>query len=284
MTINSDLESFFSDDWHINKVVKNPEKFRKQLQIGSNAFKYLSKAENIGDFTQVIGAGVLAGGATSVVHIASLGVLGQIGLAIGAISTPVGWITFAGAAGIAATYGAKRLFSSVKGEMVTEIPNFINTPLDVIGASICELILPILLKISYADGIFSKDERNTIESYFINKWGIDDLYIKSMIKEIEINISGFTFENLANTLKEVESTGDCNFATMSKEILLISKEVLSCDGIIHESELLEISKLEQALSSSNCKTKVTIQSTKDFGIKAVNSLKSSSSWIRKKLT
>jgi tellurite resistance protein len=284
MPIEDDLSDFFADSQRFNNVIKSPEKFRSQLQIGSDAFKYLSKAENIGNFTQIIGAGALAGTATSIVSTASLGVLGQIGLAVGVVSTPVGWIALAGAAGILTTYGAKRLFSSAKNEMVTEIPNFINTPLDVIGASICELILPILLKISYADDSFSENERSTIEDYFINKWGVDDLYIKKIIKDIETNIDSFSFDNLAAGLKEIESTGDCKFDTMSKEILSISNEVLMSDGASHKNEIIEIKKLEKALGAVNCETKfdkrIMIQSTKDLGAKAIDSVKTSGSWIQ----
>ena len=81
MPIEDELAEFFFED--IDCVVDNPEKFRSQLQIGSDAFKYLSSAENIGNFTQIAGAGTLVGAATSVGWFTSLGVLGKVGLGFG---------------------------------------------------------------------------------------------------------------------------------------------------------------------------------------------------------
>jgi len=284
MPIEDELAEFFFED--IDCVVDNPEKFRSQLQIGSDAFKYLSSAENIGNFTQIAGAGTLVGAATSVGWFTSLGVLGKVGLGFGLVGTPVGWIALASVAGVASTYGVKRLFDSIKNESVTEIPNFINTPLDAIGASICELILPILLKISYVDGNFCKDERNVIEIYFVNKWGINESYIKNMIKETVENIDDFSFDNLSIALKEIESTGDCKFDTMSKEILSISRDVLMADGDTHESEIIEFCKLELALnpvgSGRNFDISSLIDSTKDLGNKVIESAEDTGSWLSKK--
>ncbi len=286
MSIEDDLAGFFSEDLDVESVVDNPEKFRAQLKIGSDAFKYLSRAENVGDFTQIAGAGALAGAATSAGWFASLGVLGKVGLGFGLVGTPVGWIALAGVAGVASTYGVKCLFDSAKDASVTEIPKFINTPLDVIGASICELILPILLKISYADGSFCIKERNTIEKYFVEKWGINKSYIIGMISETEVNIDKFSFDNLSTALKEIESTGDCKFDIMSKEILSISKDVLMSDGVAHDSEVLEIKKLEEALSSKDCARRYDIdvltQATKNAGVHIIDSAEDAKLWASKK--
>ena len=96
MSLEKDLQDFYSEE--ISSVVEDSEKFRRKLNIGFDAFKYLSNAENLGSFITTLSTGVGAASLTYFGWMASIGTLGKFGLLIGVMSTPAGWRAAAGAA------------------------------------------------------------------------------------------------------------------------------------------------------------------------------------------
>jgi len=245
MAIETDLEEFFSRD--IPRVVEDPEKFRKKLNIGMDAFRYLSNAEKLGNFTTTIATGTGAASLAYLGWFASLGTLGQLGLVVGLVSTPAGWVTAAGAGGVVTVIVARKLFRTIKKEAVTELPNFINSPLDVLGASVCDLISPILLKIAHSDGKYSRHEQDRITCYFIDQWGINSGYVSGLLDIGDDAIRDINWNDLSESLIEIERTGDIKYDSMKNEIVRVAEEVMSCDGVIHPDEQSEISRLKEAL-------------------------------------
>lgn len=241
MSIADDLNGFYSAG--IANVVDDSDKFRKKLQIGGDAFRYLSNAENLGNFLTTIGGGAGLASLSYFGWYASMGVLSQIGLAVGLVSTPVGWFAAAGAGGVATVYGVRRIFRTIKKEAVTEVPNFINSPIDILADSICALICPILLKIAYADNDYSNHERDNIRNYFTMEWGINADYIDDLIRNCKSSLIDFNYEKLVPALKEIEKSGDIKYSTISNEIINISTIIISCDGHIHEDEKKELEKI-----------------------------------------
>lgn len=261
MTLENELESFF--DKSIESVVRDSERFRKKLNIGADAFQYLSNAENLGAFTTAITSGAGISGIAYAGWISSMGMLGQIGLAVGFISTPAGWIAAAGVLGTTTIFLTRWLFHSLKKGAVTEVPNFINSPLDILASSICDLICPILLKIAYADRNFCEQERTKILNYFISEWGINPDYVDSLLSYDESHLSEFNWDTLKKTLLSIEKSGDIKYASTAREIIFITEEVIRSDGTVHEYELRELKKLETALgkkSSLNTVPKNTVNS------------------------
>lgn len=246
MSLETELHDFFSGE--ITSVVEDSDKFRRKLNIGSDAFWYLSKAENLGSFITALSTGAGIASLTCVGWIASIGTLGQIGLAIGIVSTPAGWFAAAGVGSAAAVFLTRRLLRSVKKEAVTEVPNFINSPLDILGSSICDLICPILLKIAYADGHVTNLEHKKIKDYFTDQWGINSNYVDGLLKFDEAKLRDFEWDGLSKTLKGIEKTGDLKYSTMASEILATAAEVMSCNGESHPDVQFEMDRLRKALS------------------------------------
>ena len=254
MTLESELDDFFSEE--ITSVVENSDKFRRKLNIGADAFKYLSNAENLGSFTTALTTGVGVALITQMGWMASIGMLGKLGLFIGLVSTPAGWIAAAGAGGAATAFIIQRLFRSLKKEAITEVPNFINSPLDILGSSICDLTCPILLKIAYADGQITNQEHEKIKGYLIDEWGINSDYVDGLLKINEDHLCDFEWDGLKTMLKDIEKTGDLKYSTMASEIITTAEEVMACDNEIHPDELLEMDRLRKSLHNDSFFTSI----------------------------
>jgi hypothetical protein len=245
MTADSELEEFFSRE--IKSVVADPERFRMKLGIGLKAFKYLSNAKNLGAFMNVATGGSAAAGVAFAGWTASLGTLGQLGLAFGLMSTPVGWFAAAGAGGAAACYIVGKLYRKARDSAITEVPNFINSPLDVLAVSICDLVTPVLLKVAHADSNFCGHERDVMRSYFVGEWGICPDYVEGLLDYDLARLDGFHWEDLDVVLLEMEQSGDLKYEVMADELIRIANEVSWADGQQTPSEVENINQLIAAL-------------------------------------
>lgn len=247
MTIQEDLHKFYEND--VWTVIEDAEKFRRKLDIGADAFQWLSKADHVGELVTSIASGTGVAGVAYWTWLSSLGFIGKLGLTFGFLSTPVGWLALAGAGSAVVIFLTGRVVRSFRKKAIIEIPNFINTPLDLLGSSVAELLCPILLKIAHADDFFCDAERMKIESYFTEEWGFSNSYIKRLFDDLKPQIDSWEWSGLGDILKSIEKTGDLKFEAMSAEIIRIANEVMATDGKIHPKENEEMLRLKQALKS-----------------------------------
>lgn len=245
MNHEEEMEAFYAQD--IDAVVIDSEQFRKKLNIGLDAFKHLSNAKKLGEFLTAIGSGTGVAAFGGAAWLTSLGTFGQIGLAVGLVSTPVGWLAAAGSGAAVTVYTTRWMFRKVKKDVVTEYPNFINSPLDVLASSLCDLMYPVLLKIAYADKKYCELERETIRSYFINEWGINPDYVESLLDYDEAHLNNYDWDTLSTTIAALAKSGDLKYTTIKNEILETANVVMLSNGLIHHKELEELLKLEEAL-------------------------------------
>lgn len=245
MSIDDDLEAFYRND--IASVVSNPDQFRRKLDIGADAFKYLSTVDNLREYATVVTSGAGVAGFAYAGWITSIGTFGQIGVALGLVATPVGWIAAGGTAGAAAILLTHRLFKRAKKGVVTEIPHFINSPLDILAASLCDLLAPILLKIALADDELAESEVMFMKRYFTEEWGLNSDYVDSLLMYDAAHIAQFNWSTLKNIILEIEKSGDIKYDTLVNEILRNVEEVMLADGIVKISERHELTSLKTAL-------------------------------------
>jgi len=241
VSLEDDLENFFASDAPC--VVANPEQFRKKLNIGAEAFKFLSAAKTLGAYSAAMATGAGAAGAAGIGWAASLGTLGQIGLVLGMVSTPTGWVAAAGVSGAAAVLLTRKLLNSISNEVVTEIPNFINTPLDVLAASLTDILAPVLLHIANSDGEFCEVERNHIRQYFINEWGLDANFTEDLLQLEIANRDHFDWQAFASLTQEVAKTGDIKHEVLLIELMSAATEVARADGEMHLLEQQQLNEL-----------------------------------------
>lgn len=235
-----------------HKVIRSPELFKIKLGIGEAAYKFLRVQNNLTKYYDVISTGLTGSGvaASSVVantFFAKAGILAWIG--IGTAATPIGWVVAAGIASGVAYYGISNIFKKNRDGKVTVIPNFINTPLDLLAVGIVNLILPVALKVAHADNRFGNEEREHIMDYFVDEWGfekefmenrlnhLDDLDTKESLHDLTMNFTAFTHKNQ-----------DCNREKMSTELIAFLEDLARCDRIYHPNEQAFIAHVQKALN------------------------------------
>ena len=170
--------------------------------------------------------------------------LGLVGL--GTAVTPVGWVIAAAALSGGAWFGVMHALGGATGSRVTVIPKCINTPLDIIGTRLFDLMMPLALKVAYADGHISDQERQFIRSYFVDQWGYDQTFVEAGIALIKPRLDQFEIAGVADELVAYKTSNpDCNYAVMSKDLVDFLREVAEVDGVIDEREELMLKGVEE---------------------------------------
>lgn len=231
----------------VQTVIADPLRFKAKLAIGEDAYKSLRLTKYAREAWDTIGAagtGAVVAQSTVVAStfFAPSGILGVLG--IGTAATPIGWVVLAAAVAGGAWVGVSKVYKNVSGDMVTVIPDFINTPMDVLAVGIFDLLAPLALKVAIVDGNIHETEREVIKKHFVNDWGFDSKYVDQGLSIIESKISDYSIIEVAQYLAEFQkSNPDCNFDEMSREVLVLLREVIEADGMIDEREDMAIEKV-----------------------------------------
>jgi hypothetical protein len=241
----SEKKDWFDD---VESVVAEPFKFKTKLAIGEEAYATLRLKNAVVKIWDVAGAagtgGAIAASApVAATFFAPSGLLAIIG--IGTAVTPIGWVVAAavlsGTSWVGITHYTKK-FSSGR---VTVIPDFINTPIDILGLGLFDLIAPLALKVAEIDGHIDEKERELIITYFVNEWGYDLNFVNTGVAFTESKLSEFKIKELAKMLAEFQkSNPDCNYKPMTEEIITFLKGIMEVDGIIDEREEMAIEKIQ----------------------------------------
>jgi uncharacterized tellurite resistance protein B-like protein len=227
-------------------VISDDLKFKSKLGIGENAYKSLKIKNTVGEIWDTLGAAATGATMASSASVATT-FFAQNALfaALGIASTPIGWVIAAGVLSGGAWLGVTRQFKKLNKERVDVIPQFINTPLDILGLALFDLLAPLALKIANIDGQLDQSEVNHIKSYFVNKWGYDANFVNSGIHYINQNIDNYKISSTAKALVEYKkSNPDCDYESMSKEILTFLYEIVEADGRIDEREMLALNSIK----------------------------------------
>lgn len=255
-----DAQSNEDDAESIEVIVCDPLRFKSKLAIGENAYQELRNANAVRKYWDLFGA--VGGGAaiakSSVIastFFAPKGIIGLLG--IGTAATPLGWVIAAGAVSGLAWYGVMHALGSATEDRVTVIPKFINTPLDIIGAKLFDLMMPLALKVAAADGPLNDSERGCIQKYFVQEWGYDARFVSMGMALIEPRLDQFKISAVADDLVAYKKTNpDCNYEVMSRDLIAFLREVMNSDGIVDEREELVLLRV-QAIFDNASKVNLT---------------------------
>ena len=251
MSINDELSDLFED---VQTVIDDDFKFKKKLDIGDEHFTYLNNGKNLMDFGESLLGGVGIGGVTAAAWYAGLGFGGKALLTVGLITQPVGWVIGAAALGAAGVFGFKKaqgkFIKKAEDELLTKVPKFLNTPLDLLGLSIATLMLPVSIKMAHADGNFCHMEKSQIIKYFIDEWGYNYDFIAALMQAQESKMEDFSYKKYAKTLKSVcGKTSEFKQDQLIEEILDFQKEIILMDGEVHPAEEKELAALKLYLNA-----------------------------------
>lgn len=237
----------------LDHVVADPIKLKAKLKIGEQAFTSLRLAKNLQTIWDVRGAGLAGAAAAASPAVATTffsstgGLLSMFGLGAAA-ATPVGWVFAAAVVSGGAYYGALRIFTSYSESRVEAIPKFISTPVDLLGATLFDMIAGIGLKVAEFAGDIEESERVATISYFSEEWGIAEEYSTRALPIIEAQIRETTLKDMVRSLAEFQAENpDCNPTKMKSDILSFLLEVAHADGDLDERETLAIEIVEREL-------------------------------------
>ena len=260
----------------VDCVVGNPNQFKIKLGIGEDAFSTLKLKKNLTSLWELKGAAVSGAALASSSVVASsvfastAGPLSFIGIGAAA-ATPVGWVIGAAVLSSSAYYGVSKLVSGYENSRVASIPKFINTPIDLLGATIFDMLAGLALKITSLSGVVDDVERVAIIDYFSEEWGISPDYANRALPLIELNISGQRLKDMVKNLTEFQvNNPDCNPTVMAKDIKGFLEEIAYADGDYDEVEELAIDAVQSIIKNELSTHKQLVSSANKYAQKTAD--------------
>lgn len=244
---DQELRSIFGEVEH---VIADSLRFKRKLSIGGDAYKSIRLGKSLQQLWDVGGVAATGGtfAASSTVASTFFTTTGFLGWGATAI-TPIGWVIAAAVGSGSAYYGVTRLFRKFGQDRVEAIPKFINTPIDLLGASLMDLLGTLAFKVAAIDGNVDQSEIQVIQEYFVAEWGYDPLYTeKALTVLLENSEQGRIAEMIETFASFIHSNPDCNSDAIHKELLSLVAQVAGADGKLDEREQLAIDKMEQLLN------------------------------------
>ena len=260
----------FADD--LDCVISDPLKFKRKLRIGEDAYATLRLKKGVQSLWDV--SGLAMTGATvaaskvvaGTLFASSAGLFSAIGIGAAA-ATPVGWVIAAAVATGGAYYGVTRLVRSRTGNMVDTIPRFINTPIDLLGMQLFDLIGALAVRVASIDGSIAPTERAAIERHFVNEWGYSPDYVARALDVLVAGAGEARVKTIAKALADFQTASpDCNSEAMQSELVTFLREVVKADGILDEREELAVDAVVAVFKRENAITLSKIgKSLSDIG-------------------
>lgn len=269
----------------INSPIAHDLLFKAQLGIGERAYTSLKNADIAITAGATLTTGATGAAVVSLPSIAALlapaptgiiawlsgtGILGWAGLAPAVAAPPVAAVVAAIVLFGGAGYGVRTLLKRRKYGKTVEVPNFINTPLDLLAFSIFFLVAPLALKMACTDDKLTDDEFGRIAEYFIYRWGYNPVFVqvglqfyseelatpakvraklkKDGMKRYARFIKEFNEEEHAsNFVAFVEANKDCNHQELSKNVAGFLRDVMQADGEVNPREEKMFKRIETIL-------------------------------------
>ncbi|MGG7643893.1 TerB family tellurite resistance protein [Rhodovulum sp. YNF3179] len=243
------------EDWFedVETVVDDPLRFKAKLGIGEDAYTSLRIKNSVLEAWDVAGVALSGASVASSSAVAS-SLFGAktiwTAIGIGTATTPIGWVVAAGVLSGGAWLGITRYLKNTSSNRVTVVPDFINTPMDVLALGLFDLLAPLALKVADIDGEIHERERAHISDYFVRQWGYSEKFVTQGLSFAEDRLDQHSIRDLTSTLADFKKKNpDCNYGAMSKEITNFLTEITEADGAIDEREEMAIDRIDQILST-----------------------------------
>lgn len=275
----------FADD--LDCVISDPLKFKRKLRIGEDAYATLRLKKGVQSLWDVSGVAMTGASVAASKIVAgtlfasSAGLLSSIGIGAAA-ATPVGWVIAAAVATGGAYYGVTKLVRGRTGDMVDTIPRFINTPIDLLGMQLFDLIGALAVRVASIDGSIDPAERSAIERHFVDEWGYEPEYVARALDLLIAGADEARVKAIAKALADFQAASpDCNAEAMQSELLTFLREVVKADGILDEREELAVDAIVAVFKRENAITLSKVgKSLSDIGAQAGSAVGE----MRKRLT
>ena len=235
----------------IDSLINDERAFKVQLGIGDDVYLSSRMWKFLREQMETCGAMATGGAIAASPGVATIffpaGILGLIGL--GAAHTPVGWVIGAAVvSGVIWKFGKSKIDSAFS-DRIEVIPEWLNTPLEVLALGLFDLLAPLALRVAAVDGEIHEKERKRINEYFVKSWGYDPTFVELGVRCVEDDFSNFRITELSKTLKEFAKTNpDCNYKLLATKITDFLHELIEADGRVQESEELALQEVKRAFN------------------------------------
>ncbi|EDZ48504.1 conserved hypothetical protein [Rhodobacterales bacterium Y4I] len=235
----------------VDDVVDDELRFKAKLGIGGDAYTSTRVKKSVFEAWDV--AGVAATGAqvassalVAQKFFAAPGLLAAIG--IGTATTPIGWVIAASVLSGGAWLGITRYLKDDSGKTIV-IPDFINTPIDVLGLGLFDLMAPLAMKVAAIDGHVHESEVEAIKHYFVRHWGYSEQFVDRGLEFVRQNLHNYDIKTSAAALGAfARDNPDCKASLMLADIKSFLRGVMEADGRIDEREEMAIERVEKVLT------------------------------------
>ncbi|WP_170560508.1 TerB family tellurite resistance protein [Ruegeria lacuscaerulensis] len=237
----------------VDDVVHDDLRFKAKLGIGENAYtsvrvkKALFEAWDVAGVAAT-GAQVASSAMIAQKFFAAPSLLAAIGIGTATAATPVGWIAAASVISGGAWLGITRYLKSDNSK-TTVIPTFINTPLDVLGLGIFDLLAPLAMKVAQVDGKVEETEEAAIRRYFVEEWGYSEQFAERGFEFVKLRLDEYNIKATAQTLGAfTRDNPDCSFDHMYSDIMTFLQTVAEADGILDEREEMALERISKVFA------------------------------------
>ncbi|MCP4296117.1 MAG: cyclic nucleotide-binding domain-containing protein [Proteobacteria bacterium] len=234
----------YQDFTDVESILIDTQKFCTQLQLDSDSSEFLSNHKSLQSLVNAINKDENY----NLSQIFSrLNGLGQLSFSLMVISQISGW-----SSGVSYPLKQEKIRSDklFSGELKT-IPNRSRLiELSLLGSiawNFLEWMIFPGLKIAYADGDFSINEREAILEFFESRWGFKRMFLERIIRFAEDELVDFEYPVLAKNFSYISKEfPEINAEEVKGELFEFIRSVVSADGIVHPSEEKEIIDLENS--------------------------------------
>ena len=199
-------------------VVADELSFKLKLGIGDALLKKLKARDHLSTLAEAMGVGTTASAVAASTTVASalapspavaLGVAGASGLA--SLATPLPWIVGAGLAAGSAYLGVAKWLGDGQHKDWVVIPKYAGTPLDLVGASLLDLMLPLSLSFAAEKEEIPPELEHAVHDYYVTQWGYSAGYYQLARATVSREGQENPADRLANALGEFsDSSIDCH--------------------------------------------------------------------------
>lgn len=237
----------------VDDVVEDDLRFKAKLGIGEDAYTSTRIKKSVFEAWDV--AGVAATGAqlassafVAQKFFAAPGLLASIGIGTATAATPIGWVIAASVLSGGAWLGITRYLKDDGGK-TTVIPEFINTPLDVLGLGLFDLMAPLAMKVAAVDGHVHQSEVDAIKDHFVRRWGYSEQFVDRGLEFVSQKLHDYDIKTSAATLGAfARDNPDCKADLMLEDIKSFLHGVMEADGRIDEREEMAIERVEKVFA------------------------------------
>lgn len=227
--------------------------FKVKLGLDESTIGPLKLQSNLQKLWDVGGAAATGAGLAASSKVAGLfasgGWLSSIGLGASA-TTPVGWIVLAGVVTGGAYYGILGRLRKQSESAVITLPRYLNTPLDLLGASLFDQFAGLAIKASLFAGQFDQHQLERIVGYFVDEWGLDEQYCQGAIGVIESQVRDRKLKDMAEQLaKHQRAHPDCNEKVLLTQVTeLLDEMLVGNDEYTEVARDIVLDQIKQALT------------------------------------